>query len=244
MRLLGIDVESTGLSIESDRIIEVGAAVWNTEDGTPTALFSSLVWDTSYPALTEDIQFLTGIRQEDLIAFGKLPNTILLHIIAMAREYEVSAFVAHNGTDFDRPMLLAEVARGGELGPKLPELPWIDTSVDIEYPKHMQTRKLSYLAAEHGFLNPFAHRALFDVMTMLKVMSHYSAEKILASALQPSVKIQAHTVKPWEDNYASVNEAKARGFRWHGETKQWIKNVKAHKLEEERAAPFKISEVI
>ena len=49
----------------------------------------------------------------------------------------------------------------------------------------IKTRSLPYLAADHGFLNPFPHRALFDVMTMIQIAGMYDINEILKYADSP-----------------------------------------------------------
>lgn len=143
-----------------------------------------------------------------------------------------AAVVAHNGSGFDRPMFDAQLARMLEaeaLRSQIAALPWIDTCLDVPFPEAITTRKLVHLAAEHGFLNPFAHRAVFDVLTMLRVMAAYPIEPILESAKQPLVTCIAQV------SYDDREKAKARGYRWRGQSKLWVKHLKAHRLEEEKA---------
>lgn len=149
---------------------------------------------------------------------------------------DAAALVGHNSLGFDQPLLLAESARHG-VEPS--SLPWIDTSVDVPYPEKIKTRKLVHLAAEHNFINTLAHRALSDVLTMLKILSHYDAATVLATSLIPNVKLQAITKKPWEDpapeGRKEIDKAKARGFRYDGSNKTWVKNVKQNRVAEEMA---------
>ena len=140
--------------------------------------------------------------------------------------------VAHNGAAFDKLFFDNECARYD-----LPMYyrPWIDTQNDIEYPESITTRKLMHLAAEHGFLNPFSHRAVFDVLTMLKVLSCYDIEQVIAYSKIPTIKVRS--LQKFEDN----EQAKARSFRWDGDRKIWWRTLKEDKLEAlQSEAPFKI----
>ena len=69
MRILGIDFETTGLDAKEDRIIEVGAVLWDWETGTPLQLLSSLVHPERY--IPEEITKLTGITNEAVSDFGR-----------------------------------------------------------------------------------------------------------------------------------------------------------------------------
>lgn len=224
----GIDVETTGLDPQHAEVIEVGAVLWDTEEAKPVEIVSQLLMPEL--GITEEITALTGITEQDLQQFGKHFLAVWPSVLAlMAR---ASAIVAHNGNHFDRPFI-TEVCTKKAL--PLPDLPWIDTMLDVPYPDGMKTRKLCHLAAEHGFLNPFAHRAVFDVLTMLRIMAFYDFATVLASAMQPSIVVQAMCKKPWEDDGASTTEAKQNGFHWDGKVKKWQKQIKQNQLEKEQA---------
>jgi hypothetical protein len=108
---------------------------------------------------------------------------------------------------------------------------------DIDYPPHIGSRRLSYIAADHGFVNPFSHRALFDVMTMLNVLSAYELPKVIENALCPKIEIMAHVL------YENREKAKKLGYRW--ENRLWSKVIRENRFnyEEELAASegFKIT---
>jgi len=238
MLVLGLDFESTGLDVANDRIIEVGAVLWDTERSSPLCIYNELV--APGVPITDEITKITGITNGDLSRFG-VPSIDALTVLAT---YAGMAhyIVAHNGTMFDQPLLKAELAR---VAVPWPDKPWIDTSVDIPFPDDLQVRKLSYLAAEHGFLNPFSHRAFADVLTMLKIMSMYDFEAVKAMQASASVTAVAALKKPWEDTAPEgkkdVDLARARGYRWNTGAKVWQKILKAcHVDKEVAAAPFKI----
>lgn len=233
MLLLGLDFETTGLDTGKDRITEVGAVLWDTDTKAPIALLSELMYDASYMSLSKEITDLTGITDGMLQRFGSPPELVwkrLLGLMVLSKYV-----VAHNGTKFDRLLFDAECKRQGislELGGAVPG--WLDSSVDIPYPDKIKTRKLVHLAAEHGFVNPFAHRAVFDVLTMLTVLSRYDIDEIVQLSKEPSVELAAMTEKPWLDSGRSTDLAKARGYRWDGVKKQWLKIVKQSQVEKEK----------
>ena len=134
---------------------------------------------------------------------------------------------------FDKPILDNEFKR---IGTQPPTQTWIDTRVDVPYPDNIKTRKLTYLAAEHGFANPFQHRALFDVLTMLKIMGLYNMEDILFFAKQETVRVIAHV------SFQQKQLAKDRGYHWDGEAKIWFLDMKKSKsLKEENEAGFPVT---
>lgn len=221
MLFLGIDFETTGLDTKEDRITEIGAVLWDAKDKKPVKIFHEFC-KVDRP-LTKEITELTGITDDILNKYGKSFS----QAVEGMRDFfqHATHVVAHNGTNFDRPLFEAECVRHN-VGKW--ERPWIDTSVDVPYPKNISVRKLTYLAAEHGFLNPFAHRAVFDVLTMFQVLSAYDPAEVVRWSESPSITIQAKV------SYDDRALASARGYRWNGETKQWLKTIKQFQLEKEQ----------
>jgi DNA polymerase-3 subunit epsilon len=215
MLLLGIDFETTGLDIQTSKIIEIGAVLWDTETQTPVKIFSTLV---DWPDLLEITQEITDITT---ITFEQVKKYGMLHLSAFDRfldlHDEADYIVAHNGNNFDNPMLRANTRA---LNIDYKEKSWIDTTTDIEYPAHIRTRNLVTLAAEHGFLNPFPHRAVTDVMTMMRILSKYDIDKIITRAKSPMIRIKANV------SYEEKDKAKDIGFRWDRENKKWYRDIK------------------
>jgi DNA polymerase-3 subunit epsilon len=249
--LLGLDFETTGLDFEKDRITEIGAVLWDCEASAPVVIYNVLVKHEDAPPITEEITGLTGITQTMLDEFGDRPVVAFGELNKLIGK--AGAIVAHNGSGFDKPMLEAQMKRYAQLGEKDPEFfaplrsieknfewtkPWVDTCIDIDFPAHITTRKLTHLAAEHGFLNPFSHRAAFDVLTMLKVLALYPLQPVLESAALPMKTLIARV------SYDDRDKAKSRGYRWRGESKTWVRHMKAHKAEQEKAeAGFRVDVV-
>jgi DNA polymerase-3 subunit epsilon len=222
---LGIDLETSGLDANECVITEVGLVLWDTVDAKPVLMKSFFV--DSGIQLTKEITELTGITSEMLRKYGEGQGSVCIETEKMMLKAE--ACVAHNAP-FDRRFI---VKMFEQCGTPMPEKLWIDTSADIPYPASITTRKLTHLAAEHGFVNPFPHRALTDVLTMLQIASKYPADTIMAYAQSPTVTILAKTT------FEERELPKARGYRWDAGIKKWTKNVKEFQLEEEtKNAPF------
>lgn len=232
MRLwLGLDLETTGFSVTEDEITEVGAVLWDVDSKKPVQILSEFLKIKG--ELTPEIQKITGIKPEYLTTFGRKPSEVFIKLLDLMGQ--VDCVVAHNGEKFDKPMLKHNMQREDL---SLPDLPfWLDSSIDIEYP--CQTRKLSYLAAEHGFLNPFPHRAVTDVLTMMQVVSQYDPDVIFARAKIPSITVQAVV------SFDTRKKAQDRGYRWDADNKRWIKLIKACDYEQESAqADFKVVQLM
>lgn len=215
MIICGVDLETTGLNPEVDQVTEIGAVLWDTEINAPIKFFNKLLKIKG--SVPPEIVELTGITDELLEKYGEEPDSVWADFALFADEGD--AYMAHNAP-FDRSFLEKEYAGiEGDL--------WIDSSVDIDYPTNIQTRKLTHLAAEHGFVNPFAHRAMSDVLTMFQVVAHYNWDDVVKNAKTPNVVLRALV------SYEQNQKAKGLGYRWDGSKKIWTKQVKEHRLDEE-----------
>lgn len=239
MLIGGIDLETTGLDVNNDFVTEVGFVIWDTDTQKPIVIFNELVWAHNYPSLSDDIIRITGLTDGILVNHGSTPEKVFGALVPLMLRCHY--IVAHNGNDFDRPMLESNMKRAGlSVTPQ----EWVDTTIDVPYPQKISTRHLNYLAAEHGILNPFKHRAVFDVLTMLAMLSAYNFQEVLAYRAAPSVKVIAKCEKPWLDDGLSTNNAKSLGFRWDGANKQWQQSVKEVQLQNLREKAASLSLVV
>ena len=210
MLIIGLDLETTGVDTTQDEITEIGAVLWDTVHHVPLRIVSDLVkTDREIPPEVTDV---TGITRQMLDEHGITPDQATAHMVQLLEFTPV--LMAHFGTDFDRPMFQRFMGDH----PLTAALTWIDSSIDIVF--SCDTRRLSYLAAEHGFLNPFAHRAVFDVLTMLRVSSFHDFDAILARAKEPTV--YARAIVPFDKK----DLAKDRGYRWAPKSHVWWKTFK------------------
>ncbi len=216
MIICGVDLETTGLSPESDLVTEVGAVLWDTSRNEPIKFFNKLIKIGS--PVPEMIIKLTGIDDDLLNTFGEDVDLVWKEL----REFSAKAdyLMAHNAP-FDRGFI--EKQSPFNLIPNK----WIDSSVDVPYPEEIQTRKQTHLAAEHGFVNPFAHRAMTDVLTMFQIVSKYDWAEVIEMANTPSVKLRAMVT------YGQNDMAKKLSYRWDGTNKYWVKLVKENKVDVE-----------
>ncbi len=214
MYVLGFDLETTGLNVEKDEIIEIGAVLWDSDRGVPLAIQSDLIYKEGLE-VPKEITEITGIDTRQLQYFGIPIKDALKNFVKLISHAQY--VVAHNGKNFDEPFL-RRVAKETEV--ELTPTFLIDTSIDIPFPKRITTRKLTYLAAEHGFVNPFAHRAIFDVLTMLTVAQNYDWGLLGERSQMPEVEVRA--VVSFDDK----EKAKAKGYWWDKKRSYWVKNIK------------------
>ena len=226
MLICGVDFETTGLDSKTDRIIEIGAVLWDTERQLPLRILSCYV--NPEREISPEITAITGITNGD-VAYGVPENKALADLFELA-VYSDGYFMAHNA-EFDKGFYDAACIRSGVLNE---EMVWLCSKNDIVYPERITTRNLRHLAAENGFLNPFSHRAVFDVLTMFKVASCYKIEDIIARAAQPTLYVQAVV------SFDEKEKAKARGYYWCGPKKIWWRTMKeSDYLVEKEACGFR-----
>lgn len=214
MLILGLDLETSGLDWQKDQIIEVGAVLWDTESQSPKKIVNELIYYDNLD-LPQEVQNITGIKSSDLKEYGVPLSDVLKSVSKL--ESKAEFLVGHNAVNFDS-LFLNQAFEAYQM-PKLKK-PWIDTLTDVPYQQEIKTRKLTYLASEHGFVNPFSHRALFDVLTMLKLLAHYSIEEIVVLQNSPLVKVLAHV------SYDDRDKARRLGFRWDPQQRHWYTEVK------------------
>jgi len=225
MIICGLDFETTGLSPQTDRVIEIGLVLWDTDLHAPVALYGSLV--RSEVKVPKEVTTINNITDDMLQKYGVAQDAALCTVSGWMKKSEAAC--AHNGTGFDK--LFYEQWCLREKKPFENTFLWIDTCIDLGAP----IGRLIHAAAERGFVNPFPHRAVTDVLTMLRILDYYDANEVVRQARIPNVTVQALV------NYDDREKAKARGYHWNGETRQWLRAVKEDQLEKEkREAPFKV----
>ncbi len=248
MRLLGFDAESTGLDTTKDRVTEIGLCLWDSDTRRPLTTHGIFLYDSAMEELfTEETKAMmlrvSGITSDVLHEFGQDPQASFLWMDEYCTKHRVEYLVGHGSENYDRPLLLAELDRHGLSAPTLRNLPWLDTRNDLPFAAEPDSRKLKHLALDCGFINTFAHRAVFDVLTMLRVLSSYPLEDVISYSKIPFIMVRAHV------SYDDRQLAKDARFMWEKcgtktFPKAWVKAIKADQLEKERAKySFHIEEI-
>lgn len=160
--LAAIDFETTGLSPETDRVIEIGIACY--EQGQQTDLKNWLV-NPGIP-VPEEARSVHKISDQELQgapSFGEVFGQVCE---VLSRRLPLSY-----NADFDRGFLLAEHRRLGSAALSMPELPpalrpkvtWLDPLVWVrELHRDQKGKKLADACARLGISLQNAHRAAGD----------------------------------------------------------------------------------
>ena len=223
MYILGVDFETSGLEENRDVVTEIGAVLWDWEGKKPVLIMSELVSIPENVEINPDVVEVNGITREILDEFGSDPVFAFGKLNKMVDKADY--IMAHNA-EFDKKFYVSSMKRAG-IKPVLCDKFWLDSAVDVNYPKNIRTRKLVFLAAEHNFLNPFAHRAVFDVLTMFQVVRDYDINDIVKLASEQKYELKANVL------FDDRQKAKDRGFYWDGTNKIWIKTVRESEMDEE-----------
>jgi DNA polymerase III subunit epsilon len=212
-----VDVETTGLKANQDVVIELGLVEFQIDqNGAPsiTGMYSGLE-DPKVP-LSAEITQLTQLT-DDVLKGQEIDWGVV-------RKYwdRASVVIAHNA-EFDRGFLQAR--------PELRDYPkhWACTMRHIDWrSKNFGNLKLQYLAADHGFANPFAHRAMFDCATTFRLAAPHLTE-LVESSYEPEYELIA-VGSPFE----TKDILKKAGYRWDAEQRAWRIRVGPGRLKEAR----------
>lgn len=228
MNILGLDFETTGIDPLKDRPVEYAFVVWDVENRRPLGIENGFCFTEGMPEISEGAKKVHKLEGSFITRVGKPHKFMLESFWELMGRYSIDYVVAHNGRGFDFPMLNAENERHGFR--LLEKCFWLDTMTDVPYPADVSTRKLSYLATEHGLFNPYPHRAFSDVLTMLQVLGKYPFPLVLEERSMPTTVVAARV------SYDDREEAKTQGFKWqdlgaYGQyPKTWVKAVKTRDL--------------
>jgi DNA polymerase III alpha subunit (gram-positive type) len=225
--LLSADVETTGLDRQKDRIIEMGLALYSTEQHKILESTGFLVDPDGVP-VTQEITGITGITQTAVDRFGYSQESAIEEFISYADKAD--AVIGHNVIWFDRPVIENAANR---LRLILSDKLWIDTMTDIPGVKGEQ---LITMCAKHGFVNPNQHSAEDDAKSVIKLIESYDINGIVERAKSPLVVLKSH-----QQRYNNADARKLR-FRWNDPLKGWFRIVKEMDVNDlVKQAPFDIS---
>ena len=212
-----VDLETTGLEPQTDEIIEIGLLEFRWQEGEEPQILRTYggLQEPRQP-LTETISQITGLRDNDLR--GEAIDWAIVASIMQRSEL----IIAHNAR-FDRSFLEANPHY------QKPSGRWACSQNHIAWGDHgFKTRALNYLACDQGFVNPFAHRAVFDCATTFRVIQSHLTE------LAATSKLKEFEFAAYGAPFEVKDTLKTRGYRWDPGRRVWAKRIFENKLEQER----------
>ena len=197
-RVLGFDLETTGLNSKKDRIVQY-ALIGCDDDGVAMHLESLVNPRQPIPL---DASRIHGITDEDVKMMGDFKE----HAEEIAEAMEGAIIVGHNINRFDWPFLRAEFLRAGILMPK--PLAILDTLTIAKRLKVPPRHQLGILCKRFDISLENAHTAGADAAATLLLL-----HKMMAAHPQ-------HFRRPVEDipNWASGKDGDGEGTERLGPT--------------------------
>lgn len=184
MKLIGLDTETTGLSLEEDRVFEVGLVIF--EAGEKIEEWGQLL--NPQRPLSEDSRRKTGITDKDLE--GKpLFKDVAQEILERIKD---GVLVGYNLLFFDLPILAAEMRR---VGLDMPQRPAIDVLVLARGLVKQGRHSLQDMLARYALTAETAHRATADAEATIRLLFAMAPE--LPSDLDDLLEVQ----RAWADEY-------------------------------------------
>jgi DNA polymerase-3 subunit epsilon len=218
-----LDVETTGLAVEADRIIELSIRRFRFDArGRIIKLDQAYSWleDPGQP-LEPEIKRLTGLNDE------QLAGCAIDESRALALLRSASVVVSHNAA-FDRPFV-------DERLPAARGLPWACTCREIDWPEYgFDGRALGWLLAQAGWFHS-GHRAAADVDALITLLRHdlYNGCTGLGALLE-NARRPGWIVRAVGAHFDVKERLKARGYRWDAGASVWWREVGDEALEFER----------
>lgn len=195
--LIGIDTETTGLSVVEDRVFEVALVTF--QGGAIADTFCELI--DPQQTLGDIVVQKTGVRPQDLAGRPTFAQYAPDLVARMADQ----VLVGYNLLDFDLPILQAELAR---VGLRLPRCWAIDALVLARGLVKGGRHTLSDMAVRYGVEMATAHRATADAEATVRVLLAMAPD--LPTDLDELVGLQAH----WRD------EQRARRAMWRNRAEE------------------------
>ena len=154
-----IDIETTGLSVENDEILEIGAI--RIVNGKTVEEYERLI--AVKTEIAQNISELTGITQEQVKENGKPINEVLPSFMDFVKGSEVAGY----NMNFDHYFLLAECNRQGI---DITKIKFTDVMTIVKSKlKGMRSYKLESVAKRLGITTKQQHRALSDCYLLYQV---------------------------------------------------------------------------
>jgi DNA polymerase-3 subunit epsilon len=211
-----LDTETTGLSSETDRVIELGMLLFDFDPVTGRIHKIMRSFDQledpgmPIPPASTQVHHIT----DAMVKGQRIDDAEVERMLQ-----DVAVVIAHNAA-FDRPFV-------EQRWPIFERLQWACSLRDIDWSAEgFGSAKLEYLMYTQGMFYE-AHRAETDCRALLEVLSRIlpNSQKTALLAMletlnQPQVRVYALN-SPFE----TKDQLKLRGYRWDGELRCWHKTL-------------------
>lgn len=211
-----VDTETTGLNLDTDKIMEIGLVVfeYDPETGQAYRVLESYgaLEDPGVP-ISAEITEITGITNE-MVAGKRIDDSRVAQLISGA-----SIIIAHNAK-FDRPFLEQRF-------PVFEELPWGCSFAQVDWDgEGLGARKLDYIAFQFGFFFD-AHRTETDCQALLEILQQdlpKAKVKVLKSLID-RLPEKDWTVYAVNAKFETKDLLKARSYYWDAARKTWHRTL-------------------
>ena len=219
-----LDVETTGLKIDNDEIIEIALRLIKVDKISGTILNIEKSYESFNDIdkeLDENITLITGITN-DMIKNKKIDWNIVADIFLVS-----DLIVAHNAR-FDRGFLDRYLALSKE---KI----WACTHRDIDWlNRGFIKNSLELLSIWHGFYYD-SHRAMNDVDALIHLITHhhYKDKQPILELIKKSNKLH-YKVVALNSPFETKDTLRSNYYRWNPKIRSWWKMINEEDVEEER----------
>lgn len=219
---VAVDVETTGLDPQEDRIIELAMRRFRYDTrGRILKIDKAESWfeDPKVP-LSEEITRLTGLTDAGLV--GQMIDEPLATRILLSSHL----VIAHNAA-FDRKFIESRF-------PAVTGLPWACSMAEVDWARAgFDGRALGWLGLQAGWFHE-AHRAIGDVDALIGLLSHALTDgrtvlaELTDNSAKPSLRVEAIGA-----DFAVKDQLRSRGYRWDANMKVWWREIAAGDRAEE-----------
>lgn len=209
-----VDVETTGLDPERDRVIELAIRRFRYDaKGKVVALDQPFSWleDPGRP-LHPVVTRITGLTDAD-VAGTSIDEAHAVELLA-----GVDIVVAHNAC-FDRRFVEDRL-------PAISGLRWACTVADLDWAAlRFEGRSLGWLLAQAGWFFD-AHRATGDVDALIQLLRHrLDGEATVLAKLLERASRPGWLVRAVGAGYGVRGALKLRGYTWNTSQSVWLREV-------------------
>ena len=228
MKLLIVDVETTGLDPNTDGITEFGGLLYDVGKATITVGYNAL--NDPDKTIGEEAQAVSGITN-DMVAGQRIDWDFVIDRLATEAEY----IVAHRAI-FDYQFITTTLKENDQGLEAFAPTKWLCSMSHIDWESHfpyLRTKNMNYMAADLGLVNPFQHRAIFDTALLLRLITHQEGliDEMIQAAKQPVYRIKVHDT-PF-DTKDALKGQKYLACYVNGKFQYWWKDVPASRIKEE-----------